>query len=118
LVFAWKHAKIFSHTYIESDGSKVYELDGPLFFASVTSFSEQFDIENDPKNIVIDFKNTRVMDVSGVEAVDNITKKYEKSGRKLLLRHLSKDCKVLLKSAGPYCVYEEDDPTYKVAVNK
>ncbi len=118
LVFAWKHAKIFSSTHIEEDGSKVYELDGPLFFGSVTSFSEQFDLENDPENIVIDFKKTRVMDVSGVEAVDNITKKYEKSGRKLLLRHLSKDCKTLLKSAGPYCVYEEDDPTYKVAVNK
>ncbi len=117
LVFAWKHAKIFSHTEIESDGTKVYALDGPLFFGSVTSFSEQFDIDNDPQNIIIDFKNTRVMDSSGVEAIDNITKKYEKSGRKLSLRHLSKDCKALLKAAGPYCVYEEDDPTYKVAVN-
>ena len=117
LVFAWKHAKIFSNTHIEADGSKVYELDGPLFFGSVTSFSEQFDLENDPQNIVIDFKKTRVMDVSGVEAVDNITKKYEKSGRKLLLRHLSEDCKTLLKAAGPYCVYEEDDPTYKVAID-
>ena len=117
LVFAWKHAKIFSNSHVEADGSKVYELDGPLFFGSVTSFSEQFDLENDPENIVIDFKMTRVMDVSGVEAVDNITKKYEKSGRKLLLRHLSEDCKVLLKSAGPYCVYEEDDPTYKVATD-
>jgi SulP family sulfate permease len=117
LVFAWKHAKIYARTHIEEDGTKAYELDGPLFFGSVTSFSEQFDIKNDPQNIVIDFKNTRVMDSSGVEAVDNITKKYEKSGRKLLLRHLSKDCKALLKAAGPYCVYEEDDPTYKVAVN-
>jgi len=117
LVFAWKHAKIFSNTHVEADGSKVYELDGPLFFGSVTSFSEQFDLENDPDNIVIDFKNTRVMDSSGVEAVDNITKKYDKSGRKLVLRHLSKDCKQLLKAAGPYCVYEEDDPTYKVAAN-
>ena len=116
LVFAWKHAKIYSHSHLESDGSKVYELDGPLFFGSVTSFFEQFDVENDPENIVIDFKKARVMDSSGVEAIDNITKKYEKAGKKLTLRYLSQDCKALLKAAGPHCEYEENDPTYKVAV--
>ncbi len=118
LVFAWKHAKIFSRSHIEKDGSKVYVLDGPLFFASVTSFLEQFDLENDPENVVIDFKKARVMDSSGVEAVDAITKKYATTGRKIRLRHLSSDCKQLLKDAGPYCEYEEDDPTYKVAINK
>ena len=117
LVFAWKHAKIFSKTYVEEDGTKIYELDGPLFFGSVTSFAEQFDIENDPEKVIIDFKAARVMDISGVEAIDAVTKRYEKAGRKLSLRHLSQDCKKLLKEAGPYCVYEEDDPTYKVAIN-
>ena len=66
---------------------------------------------------MIDFKNARVMDSSGVEAVDAITKKYEEAGKNLLLRHLSADCKAILKQAGPYCTYEEDDPTYKVAFN-
>ena len=117
LVFAWKHAFITSRSRIESDGTKVYELDGPLFFASVTSFSDQFDINEDPKNVVLDFKNTRVMDISGVEAIDAITQKYTDMGKKLSLRHLSKDCKNVLKNAGPFCSYEEDDPTYKVAVN-
>ena len=117
LVFAWKHAKIFSHAHIEEDGSKVYALDGPLFFGSVTSFFEQFDVKDDPQNIVIDFNKTRVMDSSGVEAIDNITKKYEKEGKKLTLRHLSQDCRTLLKAAGPHCEYKENDPTYKVAVN-
>jgi len=118
LVFAWKHAKIYSHSELEDDGkTKVYKLNGPLFFGSVTSFHEQFDVKNDPKNVIIDFKDTRVMDVSGVEAIDALTKKYEASGKKLSLRHLSKDCKQLLKDAGPYCTYEDDDPTYKVAAN-
>ena len=117
LVFAWKHARIFSNTHIEEDDTKVYELDGPLFFGSVTSFSEQFDVENDPVKVVIDFKSARVMDISGVEAIDAITKRYEKVGRKLSIRHLSQDCKKLLKEAGPYCAYEENDPTYKVAIN-
>ena len=117
LVFAWQHAKIYSRSRIEQDGTKVYELEGPLFFGSVTSFNEQFDIANDPDRVVLDFKNARVMDISGVEAIDAITKKYKEAGKELLLRHLSKDCKNLLKEAGPYCTYAEDDPTYKVAAN-
>jgi len=115
LAFAWKHAKIFARTHIEDDGTKVYELDGPLFFGSATTFSDNFDIQHDPQKVVIDFKNARVMDSSGVEAIDAITKKYEDAGKNLLLRHLSADCKTILKKAGPHCTYDIDDPTYKVA---
>ena len=117
LAFAWKHARIFARTHVEEDGTKVYELDGPLFFGSVSSFADNFDVQTDPPKVVIDFKNARVMDSSGVEAVDAITKKYEDAGKNLLLRHLSADCKNILKLAGPHCTYEEDDPTYKVAIN-
>ncbi len=117
LVFAWEHAKIFARTSTDDNGRKIYTLEGPLFFASVTSFNEQFDIENDPDTVVIDFKDARVMDSSGAEAIDSITDKYKQAGKKLTLRHLSKDCKSLLKTAGPFCTYEEDDPTYKVAAN-
>ncbi len=116
LVFAWKHAKIHANSYMD-DNKKIYEIDGPLFFASVTSFYEQFDILNDPLEVVIDFRKARVMDSSGVEAIDMITDKYKKQNKKLTIRHLSKDCRVMLKSAGPFCAYQEDDPTYKVAVN-
>jgi len=116
LVFAWEHAKIFARTR-EEDGKKIYELDGPLFFGSVTSFNEQFDVNNDPDEVVIDFKDARVMDSSGSEAIDALTDKYKKAGKKLTLRHLSEDCKKTLHSAGPFCTYEEDDPTYKVATN-
>jgi len=117
LAFAWKHARIWAKTHTEEDGTKVYELDGPLFFGSASTFADNFDVEMDPPKVVIDFKNARVMDSSGVEAVDAITKKYEDAGKNLLLRHLSSDCKAILKLAGPHCSYEEDDPTYKVAFN-
>jgi len=117
LVFAWKHARIFSKTTVEADGTKVYELDGPLFFGSVTSFMDTFSIDQDPPRVVIDFQNTRVMDASGIEAIDTLTKKYEETGKNLTLRHLSADCKKLMKRAGPHCTFEENDPTYKVAVN-
>ena len=114
LVFAWKHAKISARSYSEG-GKKVYELEGPLFFASVGSFNEQFDPKHDPDEVVIDFKRARVMDSSGAEAIDALTEKYKQAGKRLTLRHLSKDCKETLKIAGPFCTYEEDDPTYKVA---
>ena len=117
LAFAWKHARIWTRTKIEEDGTKVYILEGPLFFGSATTFSDNFTIQDDPKKVVIDFKNARVMDFSGVEAIDNLVKKYEEAGKQLLLRHLSADCKAILKKAGPHCTYEEDDPTYKVAID-
>ncbi len=117
LVFAWKHARIYARSSVDAEGAKVYELDGPLFFGSVTLFPDNFDIDNDPQKVVIDFKNARVMDASGVEAIDALTKKYEEAGKSLTLRHLSKDCKQILKNAGPHCTWEEDDPSYKVAVN-
>jgi len=117
LVFAWEHAKIHARLTKDKYGRKVYELEGPLFFGSVTSFNEQFDVKNDPSEVVIDFKNARVMDSSGAEAIDGVTDKYKQAGKKLTLRHLSEDCKKTLHSAGPFCTYEEDDPTYKVASN-
>ena len=114
LVFAWQHAKVYFTTKME-DNKKIYIFEGPLFFGSVTEFLDSFDVENDPDEVVMDFKKVRVMDSSGVEAIDKITKKYKEAGKKLTIRHLSNDCKRLLKEAGPYCTYEEDDPDYKVA---
>lgn len=113
-VFAYEHSKI-SFTIKEDKGSKVYKLSGPLFFGSVSSFREIFDVKNDPKEVVIDFRDSRVCDSSGVIEIDMITKKYVSNGKKILLRHLSEDCKATLKQAGKYCLHEEDDPTYKVA---
>ena len=78
---------------------------------------DTFSIDQDPPRVVIDFQNARVMDASGVEAIDSLTKKYEEAGKNLTLRHLSADCKKLMKRAGPHCTFEENDPTYKVAVN-
>ena len=115
LVFAWEHAKIYARSYINEDGSKVYELEGPLFFASTQSFLDVFDPENDPDSVIIDFKRARVMDSSGVEAIEKLTQRYERLNKKITLRHLSDDCKAVLKRAKSYVTYEEDDPQYKIA---
>ena len=115
LVFAWKHARIYANSRQLGQNAKLYELHGPLFFASVQSFNDVFNPKEDPKYIIIDFKDARVMDSSGVEAIEKLTQKYEKLGKKVTLRHLSQDCKATLKRANANITEEPDDPDYKVA---
>jgi sulfate permease, SulP family len=119
LVFAWENAKrIRARKYIDEKGVKHYEIFGPLFFGSTTAFSEKFDVQNDPEEVIIDFAESRVADMSAIEALNKITERYLKSGKKVHLKHLSPDCKLLLKNAEKVIeVNILEDPTYKVAVD-
>ncbi|NOY65826.1 MAG: SulP family inorganic anion transporter [Gammaproteobacteria bacterium] len=117
LVFAWEHAKhINVNGYLDDKGSKVYELNGPLFFGSVKGFLDLFSPEDDPKDVIIEFQNSRVVDHSAIEAIDNLAEKYIKAGTTLHLRHLSPECRELLKNAGDLVeVNVMEDPKYHVA---
>lgn len=120
LVFAWESAKrIRARKYIDDHGIKHYEIFGPLFFGSVMAFTEKFDVINDPDEVIIDFKESKVVDMSAIEALNKITEKYHKDGKKVHLRHLSQDCRQLLKNAEAVIdVNIIEDPTYKVMTNK
>ncbi|TDX48954.1 SulP family inorganic anion transporter [Orenia marismortui] len=116
LIFAWQKGKAIQVNKRNSHcGSKVYEVDGPLFFGSVLEFKDLFDIKEDPDNIIIDFKNSRVMDHSAIEAINSITEKYFNQGKKIILRHLSEDCQLLLKNAESIIEVNIEDPHYHVA---
>jgi SulP family sulfate permease len=120
LVFAWESAKrIRARKFTDENGIKHYEIYGPLFFGSVTTFSEKFDVAGDPKEVIIDFKDSRVTDMSAIEALNKLTERYHKVGKKLHLKHLSEECRILLKNAEEVIdvnIYE--DPTYLVAIDK
>ncbi|PKD21058.1 sulfate permease [Salegentibacter salinarum] len=120
LVFAWDNAKrIRARKRIDQDGVKHYEIYGPLFFGSVQAFNDKFDVLNDPEEVIIDFSESRVVDMSGIEALNKLTERYHKQGKKLHLRHLSQDCRRLLSNADAIIdVNILEDPTYKVAVDK
>lgn len=120
LVFAWDNAKrIRARKHIDEHGVKHYEIYGPLFFGSVATFNEKFDVLNDPDEVVIDFKESRVSDMSAIEALNKITERYLKVGKKVQLKHLSKDCQKLLKNADKIIdVNVLEDPTYKVPLNR
>lgn len=120
LVFAWKSAKHIHVTEtINPHGTKMYLLEGPLFFASVKQFQDKFNPSEDPEDVIIDFKDSRVCDHSGIEAINTLTERYLNHGTKLHLRHLSKDCLRLLdKAADIVEVNIMEDPNYHVADNK
>ena len=120
LVFAWDNAKrIRARKSIDAQGVKYYEIYGPLFFGSITAFNEKFDVVNDPQEVIIDFKESRVVDMSAIEALNKITERYLKLGKKLHLRHLSKDCQILLKNADKIIdINVLEDPNYKVVVDE
>lgn len=100
LVFAWDSAKrIRARKFTDDQGAKHYVLYGPLFFGSITHFMEKFDVANDPKEVIIDFQDSRIADMSAIDALNKLTEKYRKAGKKLYLAHLSADCKTLLKDA-------------------
>lgn len=116
LAFAWENAKrIRARKYVDENGIKHYEIFGPLFFASVAAFNEKFDVLNDPQEVIIDFAESKVADMSAIEALNKITARYHKEGKKAHLKHLSADCRALLKNADAIIdVNVLEDPTYKV----
>ena len=118
LVFAWDSAmRIRARKYTDVLGVKHYEIYGPLFFGSVTAFNEKFDILNDPAEVMIDFKDSRVADMSAIAALNKLTEKYRQAGKKLHLAHLSQDCRSLLNNAGDLIdINVIEDPGYFVAV--
>jgi SulP family sulfate permease len=117
LVFAWEHAKqMRAKAFVNERGTKVYELSGPLFFGSVQAFQDLFDPKNDPDDVVVDFYDSRVADHSAIEAIDSLAERYQRAGKTLHLKHVSHECKELLKKAGDLVeVNMMEDPSYHVA---
>lgn len=122
LVFSWENAKrIRARKRTKEDGTKVYEIWGPLFFGSITAFNEKFDIKNDPKSVEVDFIESRISDHSAIEAIFNLVTKYKQEDKKIHLKHLSEDCKILLHKSSP--IFKEvildaiEDPRYHLAEN-
>ncbi len=120
LAYAWNNAKRIHAVTRDSEtekGAKVYEVKGPLFFGSSDGFLELFDVPNDPETVIVDFADSRVVDQSALQAIENIAGKYEAAGKRVMLRHLSRDCHKLLNKAGHLMVDSDDDPDYGLAVD-
>jgi SulP family sulfate permease len=118
LAYAWQNAtRIRASTYETPEGAKVYQVTGPLFFGSAEGFDELFAPETDPARVVVDFAESRVADQSALQAIEKLAGRYEAKGKRLELRHLSRDCHRLLTRAGHLVIDSDDDPDYQVATN-
>ncbi len=119
LVFAWESAtRIRARKYVDEQGVKHYEIYGPLFFGSTAVFADKFDVKNDPHEVIIDFMESRIADMSAIDAVNKLTERYAKLNKVVHLRHLSTDCRQLLKNADKLIeVNILEDPTYKIPFN-
>ncbi|MFW1676891.1 SulP family inorganic anion transporter [Pontibacter sp. JAM-7] len=116
LVFAWKHARTMQFEIRDEFDTKIYLPKGPLFFGSVQAFRDRFNPRYDPPEVIVDFADCRVMDHSGLEAIDALAERYEKAGKELHIRHLSEECRALLQRAGNLVeVNVIEDPHYHVA---
>ncbi|GHA96061.1 sodium-independent anion transporter [Algimonas arctica] len=117
LAYAWNASRrIDAHTTV-TDDTKVYKLEGPLFFGSAEGFSELFTIADDPDTVIVDFAHSRVVDQSALQAIEALAAKYVAAGKQLQLRHLTHDCHQLLNKAGQLIVDSDDDPDYELAVD-
>jgi len=117
LGYAWNAARrIDAHTETDGD-SKVYKLEGPLFFGSIEGFNELFDPKNDPNEVIVDFAGSRVVDQSALQAIEALADKYTQAGKAIRLRHLTRDCHKLLNRAGQLMIDSDDDPEYEIATD-
>ena len=120
LVYAWNAASRIHATArpsVTEIGALVYDIEGPLFFGSATSFMELFEPKNDPDIVILDFKKSRVVDQSALQAIEAVAEKYKNLQKRVMLRHLSSDCHRLLNKSGQLTVKQNDDPDYGLAVD-
>lgn len=118
LAYAWQNAKrIHAKIHRTPEGAKVYQVQGPLFFGSSDGFLEMFHVREDPQIVIVDFAESRVADQSALQAIEAVAAKYEAAGKRIQLRHLSRDCHRLLSNAGHLVTKSDDDPDYGVAVD-
>jgi SulP family sulfate permease len=120
LVFAWEHAKhILVHRSVNEEGSTVYEVNGPIFFGSIANFLEQFTPEDDSDDVIVEFKNARVVDHSAIEAIDTLAERYLSRNKTMHLKHLNKECKELLHKADKLVELNViEDPDYHIVSDK
>eukprot|EP00873_Tetraselmis_striata_P009288 jgi/Tetstr1/429552/TSEL_019456.t1 len=85
----------------ESKVTRVYDVEGPLFFSSARKFVSFFTIVEDPENVELHCQNLKVMDYSALDAIGKVAKEYKEDGKHLHLRYLREDCyRVLAKGRG------------------
>ncbi len=66
-----------------------YTVSGELFFASSNDLTTQFEYAEDPDRVIIDMSDSHIWDASTVAALDAITTKYERHGKRAIIEGMN-----------------------------
>lgn len=100
VIFGWRMARLHASTYISDTGEKVYVIKGQLFFGTMTHFFDQFQFQEDPEQIIIDFSRSHVWDHSAVTAITKVASKYAQLGKQVNISGLNEESKKLVDQIG------------------
>jgi SulP family sulfate permease len=99
LVFAWQSAvSIHCHSFTDPEATKHYKSTARCFWGGY-HFTEKFSPKTDPEKIIIDFKESTISDMSAIEALNNLTKKYS-ANKTVYVKNLNPQSLTLLHKAG------------------
>ncbi|WP_235440069.1 SulP family inorganic anion transporter [Paenibacillus sp. DMB20] len=80
----------------------VFEVRGPLFFASVEGFVEAFDFSSENTRILIDFSGSHVWDDSAVGAIDKVVLKYRENHNEVTIKGLNSPSQKIVDRVAVY----------------
>jgi len=100
LVFAWDSQRRMSVDCSTIEGTKYYEVSGPVFFGSKVKFESMFDYDNDPDHIVIVLRRSGLADYSALESINAVKREYQKRKKTVRVKGLSSECVRMLSRAG------------------
>ncbi len=122
VMFAWQKGKIMHcNTMTGKDGSKIYKINGVLFFGSILNFKNLFTLKKDPKKVVLDLKYAKVMDYSALEAINSMAERYKNAGKAFIVTRPGDSCKKLLKNAEgitSIVIDHKHDPTHDATADE
>jgi SulP family sulfate permease len=107
LVFAWDNAKqIRVKSKLIDEQTMVYYINGPLFFGSTTAFYDAFQIKNDPKFIILDFSNSKIVDMSAIDILKKLSGRYGSYEKHIVLKYLDTESLEILEKAKNYVQFK------------
>ena len=86
----------------ELDGTRVYAVEGEVFFASAIQFTNSFDYLHAPAKVVIDLTHAHFWDISAVAALDRAVLKLRRHGAEVEVVGLNQASQSLVERLGAH----------------
>ncbi|TXC91091.1 SulP family inorganic anion transporter [Metabacillus litoralis] len=95
IFFVSKISKIRVESHLKGD-TRIYRINGELFFASVTELLTFFDYKENIMSVEINLTQSHIWDDSAVAAIDKIVSKFEETGKSVKVTGLNEESTELI----------------------